>query len=717
MARRKKIVFQISAREKAATASLRRLSARFQKLMQPIDRLNNKLRANERALKPIVSRLNRIGNKYKKLGENATLGITAPLTLAGAATAKVATDFETGMIKVKALTGSTSEEFIRMRNLAKSLGATTQFSAKEAAEGMSFLGMAGFKSKEIIKAIPGVMDLAAASQLELGEASDYASNILTAFGKKAGQMSEVSDKLTYAFTNSNTTLTELHNGLAKVGGVAVKAGVGFEDITASMMALADAGHKGETAGVALAGALSRITKFTSADKANEVTKTLAKLGIYHDEFLDKSTGRFKVKFQDFIKLLDEHGAQLSDYQKIFGQDAGKYIVGLSDNFEKLNGYLEGIKYNADGLTKIIAKMYMSGTGGAFKLLISALEGLMVKLGDTGFLKVINASMRSLGYFLSDISSASNSTLTFALALGGVAMVFGPVAYGLGVMFHMLKKFTVMLGLTNLALLSTGSLIVLGTLAVAGLAYGIWWAFNNTERFKKGLDWLMLAAADFAYLIPYNVKKGMYSLLNIAIEVVNEVINVIQNSGFGFLLGTKPLKIPTIKIEAPDLPSAQHQRKLDAYQQYKDNQRVQFGVDETSNVTWISNVIEASQPEKQLSPLQNVPMWEPIKFLDWSQKTGGLPPIKWFPDAITKGFKDVFDPILDDDEEFDPKVLREGFDFASFKQELIQKTTINEKQQLDVNIKLDGADRNTRVEVRNRSRSTATVDTGRIMVNG
>ena len=278
---------------------------------------------------------------------------------------------------------------------------------------------------------------------------------------------------------------------------------------------------------------------------------------------------------------------------------------------------------------------------------------------------------------------------------------------------MLKKFTVLLGMTNLALLTTGSLIVLGTLAVAGLAYGIWWAFNNTERFKKGLDWLMLAAADFAYLIPYNIKKGMYSLLNVAIEVVNEVINVIQNSGFGFLLGTKPLKIPTIKIEAADLPSAQHQRKLDAYQEYKDNQRLRFGADEGSNVTWISNVIEASQPEKQLSPLQNVPMWEPVKFLDWSKKTGRLPPVKWAPNAITKGFKDVFAPILEDDEEFDPKVLREEFDFSSFKQTL--ETTIHEKQQLDVNIKLDGANTDTQVEVRNRSKSRATVDTGRIMV--
>ena len=581
MGRPKKIAFEISARDKEATASLRRLSARFQKLMQPIDRLNRKLRANERALKPITQRLNRIGRSYRKFADKASLRMTLPLSLAGTAIAKTATGFETGMIKVKALTAATSDEFLRMRKLAVFLGSTTQFSAKEAAEGMSFLGMAGFKTSQIIAAIPGVLDLAAAAQLDLGEASDYASNILTGFGKKAQMMPEISDKLTYAFTNSNTTLTELHNGLAKVGGIATKAGVSFEDMTASMMALADAGHKGETAGIALAGALSRITKFSTADQANEVTKTLARLGINTGEFLDLNTGTFKIRFQDFIKLLDRNKAQLADYQKIFGQDVGKYIVGLSGQFNKLYNYLGGIEDKSRGLTKNISSMYMSGTGGAMKLLLSALEGFMVKLGDTGFLKVVNASLRSLSYLTAEISGLSKSFLRFSLIVAGVLVVFGPLAYGLGALVFFAKKLAVFLGATNLALLVMGGKLIMVTAGIAALVYGIWWAFKNTKRFTDILETFASTTVDIFYLFQYEVKKAINSLVNFAVGVANEILEVLEKSGLGFLFGGKSIQIPGIKISPPQLPSESR------------------------------------------------------------QKHPALPAIKWAPDWITRGFSDVF----------------------------------------------------------------------------
>ena len=684
MPRRKKIVFQISGREKEATASLRRLSTRFQKLMQPIDRLNNKLRANERALRPITTRLNRISNKYKALGEKASLGITAPLTLAGVATAKVATDFETGMIKVKALTSSTAEEFLRMRNLAKSLGTTTQFSAKEAAEGMSFLGMAGFKAKEIIKTIPGVMDLAAASQLELGEASDYASNILTAFGKKAGQMSEVSDKLTYAFTNSNTTLTELHNGLAKVGGVAVKAGVSFEDITASMMALADAGHKGETAGVALAGALSRITKFTMADKANEVTKTLAKLGIKRNEFLDDKTGKFNVRFQDFIKLLDEHGAQLSDYQKIFGQDAGKYIVGLSDNFEKLNGYLEGIKNYSEGLTKAIAKMYMSGTGGAFKLLISALEGLMVKLGDTGFLKVANASLRSIGHMTNSISSLENSTLTYGLAVLGLTALFGPFAFGVGIAVASLKKLVVVLGFTNLAALKLGLITIGWVTLFAVVAYGIYLLVQNwdwmTDKVSNGWKNLIADAKYLWNLFTWAFRDAFVDATNDVIDKLNTFLAFFKDTDFGKWIAKK------------------------------------FGVD----LGFKFEHLEKQQKPVYLPPLDA----ETLAQKEFGQKKEW----QWLPEFVSKGFTEVFNsstesPKLIEErlkrieyyEEFYPDNVSEnqsGYDFRK-----IIQSMMTERQEAEININIRDSRQDTSVETVNRGRERAKirVDTGRIMV--
>lgn len=486
MADAKKLAFELTIKEKQAIEKLGKLSKKFNSLIRPLDRLNYKLKANQRALLPITTRLNKVSNSLKKFGQSTSMAISTPLSLAGIATTKFATDFETGMIRVKALTGATAQEFLKLNSLAKSLGSSTQFSATQAAEGMSFLGMAGFKTTQIIDAIPGVMDLASASQLDLGEAADYSSNILTGFGKSASKMSEISDKLTYAFTNSNTTLAELHNGLSKVGGLAIKSGVTFEDMTASMMALADAGHKGETAGVALAGALSRISKFSMDSSENEVNKTLSSLGIFRNEFMDKN-GKFVIQFQEFIKLLDDHKAQLPHYQRIFGQDAGKYIVGLSGQFKKINQYTDGINNNSEGITKNIASMYMSGASGGFKLALSALGDLSIKIGETGLLKTINALSRSFAYFVNEISGCSKTTLQFGVILGGLAITFGPVAYGIGLAFSAFKKFAAVLGMTNLALISTGSLCILGASALAGLAYGLWWAYQNSQRFWGGLD--------------------------------------------------------------------------------------------------------------------------------------------------------------------------------------------------------------------------------------
>ena len=98
---------------------------------------------------------------------------------------KVAIDFEKQMSNVKALTGATGDEFNGLKKQAEDLGKSTAFSAKEAAEGMGFLAMAGFNTEKIMKSMPGVLDLAAAGSLDLGKAADIASNVLTQFGISA----------------------------------------------------------------------------------------------------------------------------------------------------------------------------------------------------------------------------------------------------------------------------------------------------------------------------------------------------------------------------------------------------------------------------------------------------------------------------------------------------------------------------------------------------
>ena len=697
MARPKKIAFEISARDKQATASLRRLSAKFTSLMKPLDRLNRKLRANQRALKPITQRLNRLSNNMQSFGKKASLGLTLPILAAGAATVKTSASFETGMIKVRALTRATQSEFQKLEGLAKRLGSTTQFSAREAADGMSYLGMAGFKTGQIVDAIPGVLDLAAASQLELGETADFASNILTGFGKNAADMGKISDQLTYGFTNANTTLTQLHDGLAKVGGIATKAGLSFEDMTANMMALADAGHKAENAGVALAGGVSRIIKFSMDGKANEVTKTLAQLGINRSEFLfDKGAkrGQMKISFSEFIEFLDSKKASIDQYMRIFGQDAGKYLVGLSGKFEKLTGYIDGLKNKSEGLTSSIAKEYMSGTEGSFKLLLSALEGLMIALGDTGFLDVVNASIRSLANFIQDISGASKPFLKFTVIAAGVLAVLGPLPFTLGLIaqgFVVILPFLTGVG-AGFALLGIKILAISAIVGVAVYALFLlvknWsvitgWMAKEWEKFTDGVKYLAENAG-------WALKKSFVEATNDVIDNLNRLLNWIKNTSFGSWLSEK------------------------------------FGFEIDGNLT------QMAIPEKPYQPIKNqaevvmtdnyldtlLPRLTPLKPLVWSGSEPAEKEWNWLPDAISKGFAGVFDKsegptikVLKDDSEANQE---QGFDFYSFKKQIFE-TKITEKQQLDINVNLSGGDKDTRVETKNRSRSRVSIDTGKVMV--
>ena len=121
-------------------------------------------------------------------------------------------DFEGSMNAVKAVTGASAAEMNSLSDLAKEMGASTAFSAKEAADGMAFLGKAGFSANEIIEALPATLNLAAAGQLDLATASDIASNVLSGFNKDTSELGAVTDVMALAAASANTSVQALGQG-------------------------------------------------------------------------------------------------------------------------------------------------------------------------------------------------------------------------------------------------------------------------------------------------------------------------------------------------------------------------------------------------------------------------------------------------------------------------------------------------------------------------
>ena len=196
-------------------------------------------------------RITSLGSGLKTMGQNMTKYVTTPLTGLGTASVMTAATFEKSMSNVQALSGATGKDLEDLTNIAKEMGAKTQFSASEAADALGFMALAGWDSKQSMSALPGVLDLAAASGMGLADASDMVTDYLSAFGEEADQTGRMSDVLAYAQANSNTTTQALGEAFKNCAVNANSFGLDIEQTTALLGKLGDQGLKGSEAGTAL----------------------------------------------------------------------------------------------------------------------------------------------------------------------------------------------------------------------------------------------------------------------------------------------------------------------------------------------------------------------------------------------------------------------------------------------------------------------------------
>ena len=209
-----------------------------------------------------------LSNSMAKLKREAGMAIAAYAafsTVLGAV--RIVAEFETSISRLGAVSRATSGELEALRDIAKDLGSTTEFSASQAADGLNFLAMAGFNATEAMAAIPSVLDLATASGLGLAEAADTASNIMSGFGIAAADAAEVADVLAAASTRANTTVGQLGAAMSTVAPIASALDMSLEDTAAAIGILSDAGIQGERAGTGLRGVLASLAGPTTQAEA------------------------------------------------------------------------------------------------------------------------------------------------------------------------------------------------------------------------------------------------------------------------------------------------------------------------------------------------------------------------------------------------------------------------------------------------------------------
>ncbi len=285
------------------------------------------------------------------------------------------TGFTTGMSTVRAITSATTEEFLLLNQTAKELGANTSFSASQAAEGMKYLGMAGWDVNQIISAMPGLLDLAAAGQTELGTAADIVSDVMTAMEMSADQASRAADIFARTATSSNTTIEGLGNTMKYAAPIAHAFGMSLEQVSTIAGMMANSGIKGEMAGTALRSSLLRLSSPTS-----EMAGVMKKLGL---SFQD-SGGKMKDIGQIVSDLSDSFSGlsqakQLEYAQALFGTEAASAWVGVINQGSAAYDALYRKIVNSTGAAQEMAAIQLDNLAGDAEELSGAVETMKLEI--------------------------------------------------------------------------------------------------------------------------------------------------------------------------------------------------------------------------------------------------------------------------------------------------------------------------------------------------
>jgi TP901 family phage tail tape measure protein len=377
--------------------------------------------------------LDSIGESAKRVSMAAAAGAAA-LGGLGVVATKTFAQFEFQMTRVGAISNSLgTKTFQQLKTSALDMAAATEFTAREVAEGMGFMAMAGNQATTIISAMPQVLNLATVGAIELGAAADIVTNILAGFGKESSELGKVNDILASAITGANVDVRMLGNAFKFVGPIAKSAGVGFNEVTASLALLGNAGIQGEMAGTALRNSIARLINPASATK-----KTLKELGV---TVLD-GKGKF-VGLTEVIRQLGPHAQNTGAIMRIFGARAGPAMATLlGQGVDKLELFMKRLDESA-GLADKIAKAQMATLTGQYRIMASAIERVAIQTGELlapSFARVVKVITDAANWFSEldqhsrqlfvTLGSVATITLSLVAALSGVVALMKPLFRGL-----------------------------------------------------------------------------------------------------------------------------------------------------------------------------------------------------------------------------------------------------------------------------------------------
>lgn len=441
------------------------------KLSKPLD---DAMGSVKQSSEQFFSSATKVGGAMTAIGAAGVLGIGSAV--------KAFADFEKEMSNVQAVTDLTSQEMEQMTKLAQKLGATTKFTAKEAAEGMSELGMAGFSAREIMESISGTMSLAAATNIEMAQAAEISSNVLRGFNLEAREAGRVVDVLAATAVSSSVDMTDLFESFKYFAPTAAAFKVSMEESAAIIGILGNNGIKGSLATRALGTAITRLTKPTDA--------MVGIMKMYNLEFFN-AQGQF-IGMTNLIGMLENRFKGLTDEQRqqaisiLFGAEAiQEFNVLLSNGSAKLADYTKQLT-DSGGAADKMAKTQMDNLAGSVELLSGAFDGVKIAIGGAlaGPIRGLADTLTGLVDRFNQLSPASQELIAKVLAIGTAFVVIGgPILLFIGMIPTMIAGLGSIAAAAAFAWAAITGPIGLVVLAIAALAAGVYMLIKHWDAVK------------------------------------------------------------------------------------------------------------------------------------------------------------------------------------------------------------------------------------------
>lgn len=511
-----------------AGISTRNLGQHERELRQRVEGTNKTLAQQEQRLKQLTTQQKRLGQakaQYERTqqlaGSMAATGAGGLATgsgilYAGAKVMAPGLEFDAAMSKVQSLTrlDAASEDMAALREQARQLGASTQFTAGQAADAQGFLAMAGFKAESIQAAMPGMLDLAKAGDSGLAETADIASNILTGFNLQASETGRLGDVLVGTFTRSNVNLQMLGETMKYAAPVAASVGQDLETVAAMAGKLGDAGIQGSMGGTALRAILNRLSAPPAA-----AAKALNKLGISAKDAQGNLRDMPTVLQEIYEKTKNMGDAERAGLLKhIAGEEAvaGMQVLVKQAGTGALQEFVSTLKAT-EGEASATAKTMADNLRGDLSAMGSAWEDLGIQLQEqqNGPMREITQTLTGIiggvkGWVAENPKLASNLVKTaagVAILMAGMGGLTLAIASMLGP-FAMVRYGMTLFGIKGAGL--AGTLFNLGKTALPLVGKGI--LFIGRALMMNPIGLAITAIAGGAYLIYRNWDKvGPYFL--------------------------------------------------------------------------------------------------------------------------------------------------------------------------------------------------------------